>query len=163
MKKTRVTKGYVTVPALAPVLGMSHLTLLRAVRQGLLPLAKREGKGSRWRIAQAELRKALLPELPEAPAPAPIPPGYLTVEQAAKALGVSTAQIYYLIKGRHVRSERFDDRLCVHEREVAGYDAARKVAKEARTLKLRIAQLTKQHAELTRVRGELRAEQHEVH
>lgn len=48
-----------TLTEIEPVLGVSHRTLLRYVAAGRLPAVK---IGGRWKVAEADLRKFILPE-----------------------------------------------------------------------------------------------------
>lgn len=141
----RVKKGIVAWSTLAAALGVNRLTLTRWARDGRLPVARKNGAGQH-QITQADLRKALIPDLPEEKL---IPEGWRTVPDAAKELGVSPAALYMSINARKLRAQVFDGVKCVSAEEIARYDRARQVAKEARALRLRIAQLTKTHERLT--------------
>lgn len=48
-----------TLTEIEPVLGVSHRTLLRYVTTGRLPAVK---IGGRWKVAEADLQKFILPE-----------------------------------------------------------------------------------------------------
>lgn len=145
MKRAKLKKGYATGQQLADVLGVKRLTLYRWMREGLMPLAK-EGK-----VDRGELRKLLLPKLPEEKFEAPAPAGFVDVPTAAGQLGVTTATLYMAITAGKLKAQLFEGKKYLTTGEVERYDAARKMAKEARALRLRIAQLTKQHARLTQL------------
>lgn len=150
MKRMRTTNGYVTLAQIAELTGVNKFTLTRLANKGLMPLAKRKGKHGWYRVSQLELRRKLMPELPPEALAEVSPAGWLTVKGASTRLGVSPFHIYNLVKSGALDGKRVNDLLHVSVASCDRYAEARKIALEARGLRLRLAALERQREALTK-------------
>ena len=104
--------GQITVAQAAKILGVSIGCVYYWIEHRRLHAVKDAGR--RWRIGwdkqvEAACRRQVDESghlIPAPPAPIALPPGRITVHDAAERLGVLDAVIYYRIRAGHLRAER---------------------------------------------------------